>query len=302
MAALSASRTTQSPAPPASTTPLAARASSCCCVRTSACRAPRAAARPTSARPEACAAARAAASATVRTVPSTGRCTAALARTAALASAVATTWPSHGEAGPQVSASPRSSWLTMMPELPQAPRSAAVVAACQTSAGLACAGRSTRASAAQAIVRCRFVPVSASGTGNTLSMSIADLVRPSASTARRNHSRTTSPSRASTAGMPCRLLRRSVGRLHAAERPDSWLPRTGCVRGLRAARADGRSRPPGLAVSRARPGAADGPGEAVLRRAWLAAGAAGGPDADRVALMGRRSDILVRPGRRRPAR
>ena len=111
------------------------------------------------------AAACAAASATVSTVPSTGRLTAARASPAAWPSALATTSPSHGAAGPHTSARPRSSWLRMIPEFPQAPSMAPVAAACHTSLGVAVAGSSSTACAADSRVRYRLVPVSASGTG-----------------------------------------------------------------------------------------------------------------------------------------
>jgi hypothetical protein len=196
MAAAQASSSTQSPAAPASTTPLTASASSWSVVRSRARRAALAAASTTTASwaPGSPFAAAAAASATVRTVPSAGLLTAALASSAACTRARATTWPSHGDAGPQISASPRNSWLTIIPEFPQAPSIAPAAAARQTAAWPAAAGSSSTVWAADRSVRYKLVPVSASGTGYTLSASIADLAWPSASAARRHQRRTTAPS------------------------------------------------------------------------------------------------------------
>ncbi len=144
----------------------------------------------------------AAASATVSTVPSTGLLTAALARAAAWPNAAATAGPSHGDALPQTSASPRSSWLTMIPEFPQAPSIAPWAAACHTAAGSAPGGSASTASAADTSVRYRLLPVSASGTGKTFSASIPDLACASALAASRHQRRTAAPSMTSAAAIP----------------------------------------------------------------------------------------------------
>jgi len=87
----------------------------------------------------------------------------------------------------------------MIPEFPHAPSSAPRARAGQTSDGPATAGSDSTASAAANSVRCRLVPVSASGTGKTFSASIAALAWASASTLRRHQCLTVSPSRISAA-------------------------------------------------------------------------------------------------------
>ena len=64
-----------------------------------------------------------------------------------------------------VSATPRSSWDKMTPELPRAPMSEPWAIAWQTSPISADAGFASSSATTEATVRDMFVPVSPSGTG-----------------------------------------------------------------------------------------------------------------------------------------
>ncbi len=83
----------------------------------------------------------------------------------------------------------RSTWLSTVPELPRAPRTAPAAIAVATSAtdgtrpsAMAGAAASSAAASAAFIVAAMFDPVSASGTGNTLSWLISSRRRSSTPT------------------------------------------------------------------------------------------------------------------------
>ena len=170
-----ASRITQIPRPPASTTPASASTASCSGVRASASRAAWAASAKTSrARApgvSACArAASAAARATVSMVPSTGTPTASYAASVARRIASAITWAlrSSGRAAVIRCATAPSIWLRITPLLPRAPSSAPrekAASAGARSTGVSPAVASRSASRAAETVRNMLVPVSPSGTG-----------------------------------------------------------------------------------------------------------------------------------------
>ena len=195
-----ASRRMTSPVAPASTTPAWRRASSCDGVFASACCAAPVAAAATSLSvfavvpAAASSAATAAARSTVITVPSTGSAIARSANRTAAASASATMAP------PEVSsvmdcARPRMTWESTTPELPRAPRTAPWARASATSAAVASAPICSVASTAACMVCAMLEPVSASGTGNTLSSLISTLRRSSSLAARLAHERRRSPSK-----------------------------------------------------------------------------------------------------------
>ncbi len=186
------------PAAPASTTPFLASTSSWPVVRASAFLASSAARAAITARsPGRSRTAEAAVASTLSTVPSTGRDTAAVASSAALAR------PARRSPAPRsTSASPRSAWLTITPELPRAPRSAPCAKARHAVSGSALGGRSSRASAAARRVRWRLVPVSPSGIGKTFSASMSPRAAPSASAERRAHARSACVSSTSSMGDP----------------------------------------------------------------------------------------------------
>ena len=91
-------------------------------------------------------------------------------RSAAAMSAVVASGPL---ASARPSATPRRIWLVMTPELPRAPISEPWVMAWATSDMVASLGRASTSLTTVPSVSDMFVPVSPSGTGNTLSLLIS---------------------------------------------------------------------------------------------------------------------------------
>ena len=144
-------------------------------------------------------AAMAAARRTVTTVPSTGSIMAWWTNLLAVVSACCTVRPvMRSETADW--ASPRRTWLSTMPELPRAPFTAptAMAAVSLVMSRWCDAGRSLTSARAASMVWAMFEPVSASGTGKTLSLLISARRATSSATARVSHLCNARPSRYST--------------------------------------------------------------------------------------------------------
>ena len=171
---------TDRPWPPASTTPAFASTSSISGVSTTVCCAFAETTDKTwvsdSDSRHASAAASAARRITVSIVPSMGFCTALYAATLARLSASANSGPARDSRFSRAAERPKKYWARIRPLLPRAPRRAAeaIVAATAPADFLLAPGVvSTTLKITDASVRHMLVPVSPSGTGNTLSALIS---------------------------------------------------------------------------------------------------------------------------------
>src|SRR5215207_9784924 len=170
---------------------------------------------------------------TVRIVPSTGFVTAQYAVFVPCDRAYARSSPLKRRLPASPSDIPRKIWLVMTPELPRAPmRAPKLMAAAMRSAGWP--ATASASSSAALTVATMFVPVSPSGTGNTLRPLISSVWASRLATAARNASSNPAPSqeRRAISRAPSGDVRTTIGQVPDVHRRELDDRRRGQGRGL----------------------------------------------------------------------